>query len=317
MDVVTENPLNAEPAWSDLREAITPHFFKRNHYEFPSPRPEVEVCGWRFTLEQLRQMPATRHEVTLECAGNGRKYMNPLPPGTAWGWRAVSNAVWTGVALAEVLKQAVPPAGTLELVFCGGDGEYARSLPLQEAYRPEILLVYAMNGQPLPLEHGGPVRLLVPGSYAMASVKWLTHVRPTATPYQGFYQIEDYQFKPADGGPGRPVDKIMPRAMLVTPTQNQTVTGRVSLTGWAWSGFGGIEEVVVVVNGQGQKAELEAPRGPWAWRGFRLEVDLERGPHEAYALARDAAGHQQPVTAAWNMQGYENNSAMTVRFTVA
>lgn len=318
MDVVTQNPLNAEPTWNDLKEPITPHFFKRNHFEIPDARPEVEVCGWRFTLDQLKELPATRHEVTLECAGNGRKFMQPLPPGTAWGWRAVSNAVWTGVSLAELLKLAPPPPGAVELVFQGGDGEYARSLPVEQAYRPEVLVVYAMNDQPLPKDHGGPLRLVVPGSYAMASVKWLTHVRATDTPYQGFYQVEDYQFKPPDGGASRPVDKMMPRAMLVAPTQNQTVTRQTTLSGWAWSGFAPIESVEVVVNhGQARPAQLGEDRGPFAWRAFQLSLDLPVGPHEAYALAHDRSGRRQPYTAPWNMQGYENNSAMTVRFTVA
>ncbi|MBX3167767.1 MAG: molybdopterin-dependent oxidoreductase [Candidatus Eremiobacteraeota bacterium] len=316
MNVVTQNPLNAEPSWEDFREPITPHFFNRNHYEFPLVADELQVCGRPFRLEQLRNLPVLRQEVTLECAGNGRKFMDPLPPGTAWGWRGVSNAAWTGVPLPELLKLAPPPEGTLELVFQGGDVEYARSLPLQDCYDHNILVAYSMNDQPLAVAHGGPLRLIVPRYYAMASVKWLTEIRATATPFQGYYQVEDYQFKPISG-PARPVSTMLTRAMIVSPQDDESVSGAVSVRGWAWSGFAPVASVRVVVDGQEVPVQLAEDRGPFAWRGFSARVDLAAGEHEVYAVSRDSRGNQQPMEAEWNSQGYENNSVRRVRFSVS
>lgn len=313
MNVITEDPLNAEPDWADFREPITPNFFHRNHYSFPTVAArEVEVCGRVFKLEELYDLPQIRQEVTLECAGNGRLYMEPLPPGTAWGWRGVSHAAWTGVSLAELLRLAPPPQGTLEMVFQGGDLEYARSLTLAQAMAPEVLVAHTMNDQPLATQYGGPLRLLVPGAYAVASVKWLTNVRPSAQPFTGYYQAEDYQFQPAEG-PERPVGAMQPRAMIVSPCDGESAS---EVIGWAWSGFGPIEQVTVVVDGQPVPATLEEPRGRWAWRGFRAPLKVAAGEHEVYALARDASGREQPLNAPWNKQGYENNSAMKVRFRV-
>ncbi len=315
MNVVTQNPLNAEPSWEDFQEPITPHFFNRNHYEFPLVADELQVCGRVFTVEQLRAMPTLRQEVTLECAGNGRKFMDPLPPGTAWGWRGVSNAVWTGVALAELLKLAPAPEGTVELVFQGGDVEYARSLPLGDCSDPNILVAYSMNDQPLQVAHGGPIRLIVPRYYAMASVKWLTEIRATPVPYEGYYQVEDYQFKPV-GGPSRPVSTMLVRAMIVSPQDDEAVAGTVTVRGWAWSGFAPVASVRVVVDGREVPVELAEDRGAFAWRGFSARLDLTSGNHEVYAIARDSQGHEQPMEAAWNSQGYENNSVRRVRFSV-
>ncbi|MBS2037701.1 molybdopterin-dependent oxidoreductase [bacterium] len=316
MNVVTQSPLNAEPDWDDFRLPITPHFFNRNHYEFPLVADEIQVCGRIFTVEQMRSLPTVRQEVTLECAGNGRLFMDPLPPGTAWGWRGVSNACWTGVSLGELLKLAAPPEDTVELVFQGGDVEYARSLPIQECYAPGILVAYAMNDEPLSIKHGGPIRLVVPGLYAMASVKWLTEIRAVNQPYQGYYQVEDYQFKPVDG-PVRPVSTMLPRAMIVTPKEDERLDGQVVISGWAWSGFAPVESVQVLVDGQELPVELAEARGPFAWRGFSASVRLEAGQHEACAVARDSKGHVQPMQALWNQQGYENNSVRRVRFQVS
>ncbi|MFN8610136.1 MAG: molybdopterin-dependent oxidoreductase [Vulcanimicrobiota bacterium] len=316
MNVVTQNPLNAEPDWADFRQPITPHFFNRNHYEFPLVADELQVCGRVFNLEQLRSLPTVRQEVTLECAGNGRSYMDPLPPGTAWGWRGVSNACWTGVSLAELLKLAPPPEGTVELVFQGGDVEYARSLPLGSCYAPEILVAYSMNDEPLTLAHGGPIRLIVPRIYAMASVKWLTEVRAVSEPYRGYYQVEDYQFKPTEGTV-RPVFTMLTRAMIVTPEEDQLVSGPVTISGWAWSGFAPVEAVRVVVDGREVAVQLAEERGAFAWRGFSASVELAAGDHEVYAEARDAKGNLQPMQAVWNEQGYENNSVRKVRFRVS
>lgn len=316
MDVVTHNPLNAEPTWSDLARPITPHFFKRNHFPFPSQVPDLEVCGRTFPLAEILSLPKVELEVTLECAGNGRSYMQPVPPGTPWGWRGVSNATWAGCRLTDLLQLAPPPSDTLELIFQGGDGpEYARSLTLEQAYQESILVAYEMNGQPLTLEHGSPLRLLVPGWYAMASVKWLTHIRPTAKPFEGYYQVEDYQFSPP-GAPSRPITLMQPRALPITPAEGGSYPSPLRIEGWAWSGFAPIESVRVQVGSQTFLATLGQDRGRWAWRGFSAELELPPGEYTLLAQARDSQGHEQPLQAVWNTAGYENNSATPIHFQI-
>jgi DMSO/TMAO reductase YedYZ molybdopterin-dependent catalytic subunit len=316
MDIISQDPLNAEPTWEDLRSPITVNFFKRNHYAFPQIKHQLDLCGRIFGLEELRFMPTSRQEVTLECAGNGRAAMDPRPPGTAWGWKGVSNGVWSGVRLSHLLAQVELPRGAKELVFQGGDDQaYARSLPLEYCQRPEILVVHSLNDQPLPLAHGGPLRLLVPGYYAMASVKWLTQVRAVRSPFRGYYQVEDYQFKPSQG-PGRPVSRMLPRALPVSPQSGQQVRGPVEVEGWAWSGTGTVVEVALEVGSQRVLAQLGEVRGEWAWRSFTARLDLPPGRHRILALARDGSGVQQPVLAPWNEAGYENNSAMPLEVEV-
>jgi DMSO/TMAO reductase YedYZ molybdopterin-dependent catalytic subunit len=299
----------------DLRSAITPAFFQRNHYAFPAPHDRLMVLDRSFTLDELRALGTVHREVTLECAGNGRKHMCPQPEGTPWGWGAVSNALWTGVPLARVLERVRLPEDTRELVFQGGDGEFARSLPLEEALRPDVLLALDRNGQPLCQAHGGPLRLLVPGWYAMASVKWLTHIWASARAYDGHYQVNDYLFLPEDG-PTRRVTRAQPRAMITSPGQGNSLKGAVEVQGWAWSGFAPVESVEIRVDDQVIGAELGDDRGPFAWRGFSARLELAAGKHRLTALARDGQGNQQPLVAPWNQAGYENNSAMWLEITV-
>ena len=315
LTIVTDEPRNAEPSMEDLRPAITPAFFQRNHYAYPAPHDRLTVLDRSFTLEQLRGLGTVQREVTLECAGNGRKHMSPQPEGAPWGWGAVSNALWTGVPLARVLEQVRLPEDTRELVFQGGDGEFARSLPLEEALRPEVLLAVERNGRPLCQAHGGPLRLLVPGWYAMASVKWLTDIQASAQAFDGHYQVNDYLFLPEDG-PNRCVTRAQPRAMITSPCQGDTLRDAVLVQGWAWSGFAPIEAVEVRVDDRCLMAQLEEDRGAFAWRGFSARLELAAGKHRLTALARDAQGNQQPLVAPWNRAGYENNSAMWLDITV-
>lgn len=301
----------------DLQAGITPHFFQRNHYPFPAmpEQPRLKVLDRDFSLQELRGLGWERREVTLECAGNGRKHMSPQPEGTPWGWGGVSNASWTGVPLARVLEQVELPSDTRELIFQGGDGEFARSLPLEEALKPGVLLALERNDAPLCQAHGGPIRLVVPGWYAMASVKWLTEVRASATPFEGHYQVNDYLFLPLEG-PSRCVTRAQPRALITTPISGDAVSRNCRIQGWAWSGFAAIEAVEIRLGEEQRKAELGEIRGDYAWRSFWLDVELSPGRHRLAALACDRAGNRQPLEAPWNHAGYENNSAMWVEVEV-
>ena len=272
LDVVTQNPLNAETGWDALQQPVTPtdSFFKRNHEEFPDLGPDhrVEVNGHSFSVADLEALGGETIEVTFECAGNARLLFDPLPPGTAWGQRAVANACWTGVKLAKVLEKAPCPAGTVEVVFAGADGEgdklYARSLPLGEL--DHVWLIWGMNGEPLSREHGGPVRVLVGGWYGMTAVKWLRQVYSVSEPFVGYYQVDDYQFKPSQG-PSRAVGRMLVKSLMVTPLEGETLSSPVTLRGWAWTGHGPITGVEVDLDGTLHAAVLAEDRGAFAWRG--------------------------------------------------
>ncbi len=322
LDVVTKNPLNAETGWDALALPVTPtdSFFKRNHEEFPELGPDhrVEVNGHFFSVDDLKALGEETFEVTFECAGNARLEFSPIPPGTGWGIKAVSNANWTGVPLSKVLAQAPCPGGTVEVVFAAADGEgdklYARSLPL-DGLEP-VWLVWGMNGEPLSVQHGGPIRVLVGGWYGMASVKWLRRVYSVSEPFAGYYQVEDYQFKPP-GGEARAVGRMLVKSLIVAPREGSAVSSPVEIRGWAWTGQGTINGVQVEVGGTTHSAVLEPERGRYAWRGWSLKLDLPAGQHTAIARARDTSGDLQPLQAPWNEQGYENNSAHQVSFTVS
>lgn len=322
LDIVTQNPLNAETGWDALTLPVTPtdSFFKRNHEPFPELPADhrVEINGALFSVDDLKALGEETFELTFECAGNARLSFSPVPAGTAWGLKAVANARWTGVSVRKVLEKAPCPDGTVELVFAAADGEgekvYARSLPLNQLQ--DVWLIWGMNGEPIPREHGGPVRVLAGGWYGMACVKWLRRVYSVSEPFLGYYQVEDYQFIPPDGE-ARSVGRMLVKSLIVEPRDGSSVgPGPVTVRGWAWTGQGTINGVQVEVGGTTHTAQLEPERGRYAWRGWSLKLDLPPGEHTALARARDTSGELQPVEAPWNKQGYENNSAHKVSFTV-
>ena len=186
-------------------------------------------------------MPAHDHTVTLECAGNGRLDMRPLPTGEPWGDFAVSTARWTGALLHEVLAQVAPSAQGVEVLAQGADhGPYhlqailpetdqdnltfTRSLPLAHATDPAsgILIAYEMNGQPLGRDHGAPFRLIVPHWYAVASVKWLKRLDVLTEPYTGEFQTGHYMYQWPDR-PHEPVSLMRVRARITDPAPGSTI----------------------------------------------------------------------------------------------
>src|SRR5262249_43079185 len=156
--------------------------FVRNHFAIPRPTEQsLELDGRKIALGDLRQLGQRTLAVTLECAGNNRLGMTPLPSGEPWGSGAVSTALWTGVPLRTLLERAGLRDDAIEILAEGADG-FTRSLPIEDALDPSTLLAFEMNSRPLPVEHGAPLRLLVPGWYGMASVKWLVRLRALTVP---------------------------------------------------------------------------------------------------------------------------------------
>jgi DMSO/TMAO reductase YedYZ molybdopterin-dependent catalytic subunit len=302
----------------------------------------VDPAAWRLTvgglvaneltlsLDDLRARPATSLAVTMECAGNGRARLVPRPVSQPWLLEAVGNAEWTGVRLADLLDEAGVADDAVEVLFRGLDrgvegGEeqqYERSLALAEARRDEVLLAYAMNGAPLPPQHGFPMRLIVPGWYGMTSVKWLEAITVLDRPFEGYQQARGYRFRQLPDEQGVPVDRIQPRSLMVPPGIPEFATrerrlepGPTTVHGRAWSGLGTIERVEVSVDG-GQSwsdARLGAQPSRWSWVGWEWDWDAsEPGEYELCCRATDSEGNRQPLDAPWNLGGYANNEVQRV-----
>ena len=329
------HPLNCETSIPALLGGVVmpnAHFYVRNHFQIPSLDPDalrLSVGGLvdrplSLSLADLRSMKSQSLVVTLECAGNGRSLFEPAIKGERWDLGAVSTAEWTGVPLTEVLDHAGVRAGAQEVLFTGADGgiveggrdpiRFERSLQLDQARDAEVLLAYAMNGETLPLQHGYPLRVIVPAWYAVASVKWLTDIDLIDRPFEGHYQAEKYWYEwERDGGLVRePVTLQHVRALITEPAPNQEAApGNLTVRGVAWSGAAPIARVEVSVGGgswQATRLVGERKRHSWQWWELitRIEAD-ESGVTIVRARAFDLAGRSQPERAEWNRLGYGNN----------
>ena len=308
------------------------------HYDIPA----IAAPDWRLRLdglfrepreldlETLRGFKEITVRVTMECAGNGRARLDPRPVSQPWLVEAVGTADWTGVPLKEIVKDAQLDPSAVELIFTGADHgvergveqDYQRSLPLDEALDGDVLLAYAMNGQPLPPQHGFPVRLVVPGWYGMAQVKWLVGITAVAEPFEGFQQAVAYRYRQDPADQGDPVTRIAPRALLIPPgfpdfmSRARVVRqGMVELRGRAWSGREPVASVQVSVdNGRTwAPADLEAPGGHrWAWRSWVFRWEATPGQHMLMARAIATDGEIQPDQQNWNRGGFANNAAQRV-----
>jgi DMSO/TMAO reductase YedYZ molybdopterin-dependent catalytic subunit len=269
------SPQNLEYPFSELKSWITPNeqFFVRSHFAAPKIDPKTHTIAVEgavenkltLTTDDLRKLQQVTMPLTLECAGNGRVFLAPQAPGLQWGFGGVSNAEWTGVPLAAVLEKAGVKAGAVEVVLVGADQgvvanppspgsiSFARSVPLEKARKPEVLLAHQMNGEDLPPSHGAPVRAVVGGWYGMASVKWLAKIIVVERPYRGFWQTLDYSyFERRDGFPDLlPVTRIEPKALIARPALNSIlVAGKpVTIAGAAWAGESAVAKVEVSTDG--------------------------------------------------------------------
>ena len=224
------------------------------------------------TLDDLRAMPAITRTVTLECAGNARLDMKPLPVGEPWGGYAVSTSPWTGTLLSRCSRRRNRRRAGVEVVFEGADHgpyyqytdiQFIRSLPLSlpRIRTAEILIAYEMNGEPLSPDHGAPFRLIVPHWFGVASVKWLSRINVVTEPYEGEFQTSHYMYEWADR-PHEPVDIMRVRARITDPPPGATIpAGTYTVRGKAWSGTGPVTNVDVSFTGEGEwfPAQNSAP----------------------------------------------------------
>ena len=270
--------------------------------------------------------------MTLECAGNGRARLSPRPISQPWLLEAVGTAEWTGIPLRTLLEEAGPSSSAVEVRFRGLDrgvegGEtqsYERSLPLGDI-GDEVLLAWAMNGAPLPPQHGFPLRLVVPGWYGMTSVKWLDAITLADEPFEGYQQSHSYRLRQDPDEPGEPVTRMVPRSLMIPPgvpdfaTRERIVEpGPQVVRGRAWSGMGAVASVEVSVDGGASWSAARlgpAPSSPYAWRAWEWDWDAVAGEYEVCCRATDEAGNTQPLEAPWNLGGYANNEPhrVTVR----
>lgn len=321
-----------------LQYDVTPvglHFLL-THFDIPVIEPSawnLVIDGYvsnpvTFTLAELAAMPTTTIPVLLECAGNGRARLEPRPAGQPWLFEAVGQAEWTGVRLADILDAAGIEDGTTEVVFTGADRgidggidhHFQRSLPLSEALRPDVILAHLMNGLPLPPQHGYPLRLVVPGWYGMASVKWLTHITATTTAFEGYQQSRAYRVRTGEEA-GEPVTRILPRSLMVPPGIPDFLTrarivdaGQVALSGRAWSGHGEVVTVEVSIDGGASwgPALLSDSGAEHGWRSWSFIWEASPGRAVLCSRATDAAGNTQPDQPTWNARGYQVNAIQRV-----
>lgn len=340
--IVNREPFNAECPLRDQAAPITPNhlFYVRNHF----PIPACAAWDWRLvitgeverpfelTYEQFLTLPSRSLLVTMECAGNGRASLRPKTPGDQWQYGAVSTAEWTGVPLGTVLAAAGLTAGAREIVVEGADQgrvtgkkesiQYARGLALEKALHADTLLAYAMNGEPLPVEHGFPVRLVVPGWYGMAAVKWVNRIDVISGRFTGFYQAERYIIDHPERGETTvtPLTTMRTRSLITAPEAGMTLApGQHLVRGLAWSGEAPVTRVEVSVD-EGETwevADLTSGTDTYAWCLWEFRWHAAgSGPVTLRSRAFDAAGNSQPVEPEWNRLGYANNAIQAIEVVV-
>ena len=274
------------------------------------------------TLDDIRAMGGTPRVVTLECAGNGRGLFRlPMTSGVQWERGAVSTATWTGVPLRAILVRARPTDGAQHFWMGAMDRAplptapvFLRSIPRATAL-DDAFVAYEMNGRPIPALHGGPLRLIVPGWFGMASTKWLTSVHARRVESDNNFMAKGYRY--ADQSP---VATMRVKSLITSVADGARVHGsQIVAKGQAWSGAGsgGVRGVDVSSDGgrTWHAAHLVGTEVPGAWRSWEAVVPIvTSGPQTLMSRATDRQGAVQPVNAIANPGGYGNNSIHEVRF---
>jgi DMSO/TMAO reductase YedYZ molybdopterin-dependent catalytic subunit len=320
-----EDPLNLETPFETLDDFITPtkSFYIRTHF----PIPAIDRDSWwlhvegevekpfAINYEELLKLKSRTIPVTLECAGNNRDFLEPKVKGVQWGLGAVGTAEWAGVPLSTLLDRALVRSEAREVILEGADGgmlddpksppgelKFARSIPLTKA-REDVFLAYKMNGDELPPEHGFPLRAIVPGWYAMASIKWLQRIIVTNEPWTGYYQTMDYAFWKRRGDIAQlaPLTEMQVKAEIAKPVKGETVSANsnVRVHGAAWTSDGEVTKVELSTNGGAtwNEAKLLGESKPNAWRLWEFDWRTPSEPGEASLITRatDSRGRTQPV----------------------
>jgi DMSO/TMAO reductase YedYZ molybdopterin-dependent catalytic subunit len=328
-----------------LQENIVPNelFYVRNHWK---NCPAIDINTYRLTVdgeverplslsyEDLKKLPQKRFQATFECCGNSpvpEYYTKSLRISSVMeqikGHGLLGNAEWAGVSLKDVLQQAGLKRSAVDVMFEGADhgpdevvGDpaevtYERSLPVSKALHPDTILAYEMNGEPLPLNHGYPLRLLVAGWYGMNSVKWLVGIHVLDHKFEGFYMTERYMTmnKPGTPEPYRYYSKLQVKSVITAPAPGEIVpSSGYTLTGVAWSGEEDIEKVEISVDGGAtwSPVDLLHPRVGYSWSRWEHRWSPPAaGTYTLMCRATNAKGDTQPMDFPnpWDGRGYGNN----------
>ncbi|MBE0545104.1 MAG: sulfite oxidase [Verrucomicrobia bacterium] len=346
MIVREREPLNLEMPFGSLAGFLTPvdRFFVRSHFAIP----QIDAKTWRLKIEgevetpleltydQVRAMGSRTVAVTMECAGNGRAFLTPAASGAQWERGAVSNAEWTGVRLTDVLRRAGLKNSGREVIFEGADrgeikeppgpaGEihYARSLPVSKA-NEDVLLAFKMNGAELTPAHGAPLRVIVPGWYGMASVKWLTRIIVSAQPFHGYYQTIDYAYW--ERGPSAPtlvpITEMQVKAQIAQPGFADAVpAGELyRVCGAAWTTEAEITKVEISTDGGATWHDTHLLGEPIrnAWRLWEYDWQVPTKPAKATLIARatDSEGRTQPTERDQDRRSYIVNHLLPIEVEV-
>lgn len=329
-----DDALNAETPLDQVEGTIVPaslFFLRSNH----APPPKIDPTQWRLevhglvhrpvetTLGDLRRMTVRKLECWLECAGNSRSRFQPPAEGNQWNNEAVGNAEFTGVSLSEVLARAGGvKSGAVDVVTTGADADtFQRGMPLADAMNPDVMLVWEMNGQAIPHQNGGPVRLLVPGWGGIASVKWPKRIEVIDRPFDGYWNRDRYVMINPEGTVLGPVRAMPVKSVIAAPRADTTVERAPQKAfGFAWSGFGRIAAVEVSMDGGATwtPARLIHGDGPRAWTRWEHEwTPSQPGAARLASRATDEKGNVQPSEALRNKFGYQMNAVEVRTIQVA
>lgn len=342
-------PLDAETPVQELSSYLTPNarFFVRSHFGPPPPEQlseenwQLHVAGLvdrplTLMLHDLKQFEAITITAVVQCSGNGRAFYRPKTPGVQWDRGAVGNARWTGVRLRDVLLKAGLQPNGRHVQLQGADRPVAatvplfvRSIPVEKALHPDTILAYEMNGRPLPLLHGAPLRVVTPGWMADSCIKWLTDITVQQDEAQGYYMQTAYRYPTRPVEPGeviaasdlKPVEAMMVKSLIAQPSEGASLRpGPVTVQGVAWTGEGKIMSVEVSLD-EGltwEPTRLIGEDRPYGWRQWQyIWQATGSGLHTILCRATDDCGQTQPKTSPWNPSGFLWNGWDRVSVTVA
>ncbi len=339
--VRSSRPQDLETPVTALVDEFTPNdiFFVRSHFGPPA----IDVSTWKLHVEgmvekpsdlsmaQLRKLGTAKRPAVLQCAGNGRSLFRPKVAGAQWERGAVGQAMWRGIRLSDVLKHAGVKPSAKYVTFLPGDHpmaptvpKFLRSISIEKAMQ-DVLLAWEMNGAPLSILHGAPLRAVVPGWAGDHWIKWLRGLRISDAEDPGFYMQTAYKFPtepiPPGGKPAqvKTLTLIPVKSLIARPTEGTALTpGKQTIQGVAFGGKGPIATVEVSLDdgNSWQPAQLDRMPAPGAWQRWRFEWRAQPGQYLLRTRATDAAGEVQPREPQWNPGGYLYNAWDSVRCQV-
>ena len=328
--VRSTRPLDAETPVEAFDRFLTPNplFFVRSHFGPPalglSPwRLEVEglvETPLKLSIDDLKGFEPVTLPAVLQCSGNGRGFFSPTIPGVGWEKGAVGNAEWSGVRLLDVLNRAGIKTEAAHIQLMGADSPpnpktpaFFRSIPLARGIDPSTILATSMNGEALPLLHGGPIRLVVPTWAGNHWIKWLRKVIVAKEEAPGFYMQNGYKIPKVPTPPGvdlkpdqlKSVTTLNVKSLIARPTEGAILkAGKVEVRGVAWTGEGVVTKVEVSFGAGWSPATILGDPKPGSWREWTYSWQAGPGRQTLRARATDSNGEVQPEITPWNRSGY-------------